>query len=171
MKKSFLLTFAFALIAMMGLAQTPVGGEAAPASGGAEDPNAPVFKWEEETHDFGQLPQGTPATTRYYFTNTGKTDLIVENVKPTCGCTTPNWSKENIAPGQRGFVEATYNAAAPGNFNKGITVISNATTPTKMLYLKGEVLKKEEVDFHENNMLSNPTNPAGEHNEHDGHNH
>ena len=75
MKKSFLLTFAFALFAVIGFSQSPislpVGGDAAPQIGGAEDPNAPVFKWEEETHDFGQVPQGTPATTRYYFSNVG----------------------------------------------------------------------------------------------------
>lgn len=169
MKKSILLTFAFALFVMMGFSQAPVPvtTEAAPAVAGAEDPNAPVFKWEEEAHEFGQIPQGTPVTTRYYFTNTGKSVLKIENVKPTCGCTTPTWSKEDIKPGERGFVEATYNAAAPGKFNKGITVISNANTPQKMLYLTGEVMKKEEVDFHDNGMLNNggtsPTAPAPQH--------
>ncbi len=160
MKKSLLLTLAIAFISFASYAQN----EAAPGTDGAVVEPGAEFKWEEETHDFGQIPQGTPATTRYYFTNVGKAPLVVENVKPTCGCTTPTWTKEEIKPGERGFVEATYNAAAPGSFNKGITVVSNTSTPTKMLYLKGEVLKKEEVDFHDNGMMQN-------HQPGDGHDH
>lgn len=114
-----------------------------PAGTPQTDPNAPAFKWEEEIHDFGKIPQGIPATTRYYFTNVGKTPLSITEAKPTCGCTTPDWTREPIAPGKRGYVEATYNAAGVGNFQKSVTVISNATPAPISLTLKGEVLPKE----------------------------
>jgi hypothetical protein len=102
------------------------------------------FKFEKETHDFGNIPQGTPATYTFTFENTGKTPLIITNASASCGCTTPDWSKEPIKPGKKGFVKATYNAAAPGPFTKSVTVMSNATNSTIILYLKGDVKPTEQ---------------------------
>lgn len=101
-----------------------------------------VMKFKEETHNFGKIPQGTPVTTEFEFTNTGNAPIILSEVKPTCGCTTPEYTKTPVAPGKKGVIKATFNAAASGPFNKGITVTSNAETATLMLYLKGEVEKK-----------------------------
>jgi archaellum component FlaG (FlaF/FlaG flagellin family) len=92
----------------------------------------------------GDIPQGTPATYTFTFENTGKTPLIITNASASCGCTTPDWSKEPIKPGKKGFVKATYNAAAPGPFTKSVTVMSNATNSTIILYLKGDVKPTEQ---------------------------
>ncbi len=109
----------------------------------ADEKKAEV-KFEKETHDFGSIPQGTPATYTFTFENTGKTPLIITNASASCGCTTPDWSKEPIKPGKKGFVKATYNAAAPGPFTKSVTVMSNATNSTIILYLKGDVKPTEQ---------------------------
>jgi hypothetical protein len=101
-------------------------------------------KFEKETHDFGSIPQGTPASYTFSFENTGKTPLIITNASASCGCTTPEWSKEPIKPGKKGFVKATYNAAAPGPFTKSVTVMSNGKTSTVILYLKGDVKPTEQ---------------------------
>lgn len=101
-----------------------------------------VMKFKEETHNFGKIPQGTPVTTEFVFTNTGNAPVVISEVKPTCGCTTPDWSKTPVLPGKQGFVKATFNAAAAGPFNKSITVTSNGETPTLTLFIKGEVEKK-----------------------------
>lgn len=112
---------------------------------------APAFKWISKTeHDFGKLPQGIPATTTFEFENTGKTALLLSNVKPSCGCTAPDYSKEPVAPGARGFIKATYNAASPGVFQKSLTVTSNAGDPI-ILTIKGDVEAKAN---------ENPTMPA-----------
>lgn len=103
------------------------------------DPNAPVFSWVEEVHDFGNIPMGIPVTHKFEFTNTGKSPLIISNVQKTCGCTVTDWSKEPILPGGKGFVTSEFNAARAGAFNKAITVQSNASTPNKKLYFKGTV--------------------------------
>lgn len=108
------------------------------------NPNAPEFAWVEEVHDFGNIPQGVPVTHKFEFSNNGKEPLIITNVQKTCGCTVTEWSKEPILPGQTGFVEAQFNAARAGAFNKAITVQSNANTPNKKLFFKGTVDKKEE---------------------------
>lgn len=107
----------------------------------AINPNAASFQWVSDTYDFGSIPQGIPAKARYEFTNTGKEPLIITDVQKTCGCTSTDWTKEPIAPGQKGFIMAEYNAANEGVFNKAITVMSNATTPSVKLYFKGTVIK------------------------------
>lgn len=109
------------------------------------NPNAPEFKWVEETHDFGTIPQSVPVTNKFYFENTGKEPLIVSNVQKTCGCTVTDWTKEPVMPGQKGFVAAEFNAAKEGPFTKAITVQSNAKTPNVKLYFKGTVQKAEQT--------------------------
>lgn len=101
------------------------------------------IKFDKETHDFGSIPQGVPATYEFVFKNTGKTPLIVTNAAASCGCTTPEWTKEPIKPGKTGTVKATYNAASPGPFTKSVTVVSNAKNSTVILYLKGDVKPAE----------------------------
>ena len=100
------------------------------------------FKFVEESHDFGDIPQGTPVTTQFSFTNTGKEPLIIKNCQASCGCTVPSWPKEPILPGKESNIQVTYNAAHAGQFTKSITITSNAKTPTKVIYIRGNVQAK-----------------------------
>lgn len=102
-----------------------------------------VFSWDNTTHDFGKVKQGTPVTHEFKFTNTGKTPLVITNVQASCGCTTPAWTKEPVMPGGQGFIKATYNAAAVGAFNKTVTVTANIETGFIQLTIKGEVQPAE----------------------------
>ena len=105
----------------------------------AQSKNAPVFKFENgTTHDFGTIPEGPEVTHYFEFTNTGKEPLIIQNVSASCGCTTPEWSHDPIAPGASKKITVGYNAAANGKFEKAITVFYNSGK-TKLLYIKGEV--------------------------------
>ncbi len=108
---------------------------------------APVFNFSIESHDFGTLPEGPKVTHEFSFTNDGKEPLIISNVKASCGCTTPNWPKEPVMPGEEAVITATYNTSKRiGPFNKSITITSNAYTPTKRLYIKGKVVKPAEFE-------------------------
>jgi hypothetical protein len=98
-----------------------------------------AFKEKDNTHDFGTIPQGTPVTYNFTFTNTSKVPLVLSSVQPSCGCTSPEWPKEAIAPGANSVIKVTYNAANAGPFTKNVTIVSNAATPTMILYIKGEV--------------------------------
>jgi D-alanyl-D-alanine carboxypeptidase len=103
----------------------------------------PEFLFETESHDFGTVPEGTQATYEFKFTNTGKEPLIISNVRASCGCTTPKWSNEPIAPGKTGTITASYNSSGrPGPFTKTITVESNAKTTPKVLTINGVVEAK-----------------------------
>lgn len=110
-----------------------------------ENKNQAEISFDKEIHDFGVIPQNQPVTYMYYFTNTGKEPLIVTNVTASCGCTTPEWSKEPIPPKKKGYIKATYNAAAAGPFSKNVTVLSNAKRNTVVLTLKGEVRNATEI--------------------------
>ncbi len=98
-----------------------------------------VFTWASTSHDFGKIKQGVPATYEFKFTNTGKSPLVITNVQASCGCTTPDWTKEPVMPGGQGFIKATYNAASPGAFNKTVTVTANIDAGFVQLTIKGEV--------------------------------
>ncbi len=131
--KKLILTAFIACVGFIANAQTT----AQPAA--PENPNQADIKFEKETHDFGTIPQGTPVTYQFSVKNTGKEPLIITSASASCGCTTPDWTREPIKPGKEGYVKATYNAASPGDFTKSVTVMSNAKKSTVILYLKGTV--------------------------------
>ncbi len=97
------------------------------------------FKFNEEKHDFGKIPSGTPVTTVFTYTNVGVEPLILTEVKPTCGCTIADYTKTPVKKGDTGKITITYNAAVVGPFTKTIVVTSNAKTPQKYLNISGEV--------------------------------
>jgi hypothetical protein len=101
--------------------------------------NPSELKWESETHDFGTLSQGKPATYEFTFTNTTKETILITTVRPSCGCTAANYTKTPIKPGEKGMVAATYNAASAGAFTKSITVSTSDSDLPKSLTIKGKV--------------------------------
>jgi len=108
----------------------------------AQDSEKAEFKFNEEKHDFGKIPQGTPVTTIFEFTNIGTEPLILTDVRPTCGCTIADYTKTPVKTGDKGMIKITYNAAFAAPFTKTIVVTSNAKTPTKNLIIVGEVVAK-----------------------------
>ena len=86
----------------------------------------PKISFENNTHSFGNFREADGKVThQFQFINTGGSDIIIQNVTASCGCTAPKWTQEPIPPGGKGFVAATFNPAGrPGPFRKYITVIS-----------------------------------------------
>jgi len=98
-----------------------------------------VLQIKEMEHDFGKIPQGKPVYYTFDIVNTGKTELKLDNVQASCGCTTPEWSKDPIAPGATAKIKVGYNAAAENYFEKYITITYG--TQSKQLKIKGTVWK------------------------------
>lgn len=90
--------------------------------------------------NFGKILQGRPVTHIFEIENLGTEPLRLENVQASCGCTTPEWSFDPIAPGTAGTIKVGYNAAAEGPFEKTVTVIYNGKQ-TKVLTISGQVYK------------------------------
>ncbi len=102
------------------------------------------IEFSEQSFNFGDIKEGDNAVHEFEFTNIGSEPLVISNVKASCGCTTPYWTKNPVAPGEKGKITASYNSKnRPGNFHKSITITSNAENePKKVVYIKG-VVKKE----------------------------
>jgi len=107
----------------------------------------PKLAFDKTQHDFGKVNEGDgPATYDFSFKNAGTTPLIIQNVSTTCGCTTPEWTREPIRPGATGFIKVSYDVKGrPGAIDKSITVHSNSQPPTINLRIIGEVVP---VDRH-----------------------
>lgn len=106
------------------------------------------IKFDTISHNFGKIKEdGGTVKYTYSFTNTGDDSLKLINVKPGCGCTTADWTKTAIAPGQKGFIIAEYNPKGrPGAFSKAIMVTSNAKNKAQeTLIISGEVLPREKT--------------------------
>src|SRR5687767_4751003 len=99
-----------------------------------------VLQMKETAFNFGTIPQGKPVYHFFEVTNTGKEPLKIDNVQTSCGCTTPEWSRDPIAPGATTMVKVGYNAAAEGNFEKSITILYNQSQ-AKHVKISGTVWK------------------------------
>jgi hypothetical protein len=106
-------------------------------------PQDDILQLKQTEHDFGQIAQGKPVYYNFTIINTGKEPLKLDNVSASCGCTTPEWSKEPIAPGASASIRVGYNAAAEGAFDKAIAITYN-TSQQKTLKIKGTVWKAPE---------------------------
>jgi hypothetical protein len=99
-----------------------------------------TLELKETEFDFGKIPQGKPVYHNFEIDNKGQTPLKLDNVVASCGCTTPEWSKEAIAPNGQSVIKVGYNAANEGHFEKTITITYN-NNQTKVMRIKGEVWK------------------------------
>lgn len=112
--------------------------------------------FEETIFDFGELKEdGGKKTHVFKFKNTGGQPVVLHNVKASCGCTSPEWTRHPIPPGGSGEVKAIFDPRnRPGNFNKTITVASNAQNGTVVLRITGKVLPKVKTmtDIYPRNM-------------------
>lgn len=101
---------------------------------------ASAVTWKSESIDLGEIPQNKPKSIDFEFKNTGKTTVIITDVKAACGCTATDYTKTPVKPGETAKVTATYNAANKGAFTKTVTVTTNAETTPKVLSFKGTVI-------------------------------
>lgn len=128
----------FGLITTAMSQSAPIKIEAGGAPG-----HMPAFEWNEITHNFGKIPQGTPTNYNFIFKNKGKSPLIISTVKGSCGCTITEYTKQPVLPGKTGVVTAIFDAEAPGAFNKSIRVTANVEGGSETLFIKGEVIKEK----------------------------
>ena len=109
-----------------------------------EAPATTSVEWGGEVHNFGLISQGDVVKHTFEFSNSGEAPLTISNVKPSCGCTTPSYSKKAIAPGEKGFVEVAFNSKGKmGMQNKSVVVYMNTDRGTTVLRFKGEIVSPD----------------------------
>ncbi len=109
--------------------------------------SAPLFAqggkitFDKTIHDFGDIQEGTIATYTFEFKNEGRRPLRLVNVRASCGCTTPEYSKEPVAPGETGFIKVAYDSnGRPGIIDRDVTVQTDGEPVFVTLQIKGAVL-------------------------------
>ena len=85
---------------------------------------ADVIRFDKKIHDFGDVLIAEGAVSCVFtFTNIGTQPIVVHNVISSCGCTTPEWTREPVRPGSTGTIQATFsNDQGPYPFDKTLTV-------------------------------------------------
>lgn len=105
-----------------------------------------VIEFAETKHEFGAIDQGEKVAHTFTFKNTGNEPLVLSNVKPSCGCTTPSWTKEPIAPGEMGSIDVEFDSKGKtGKQTKTVTVTANTEPAKTVLTFSGEVIKPEDA--------------------------
>jgi hypothetical protein len=103
----------------------------------------PVIEFDSKEFDFGTITEGEIIDGVFKISNTGKTDLLILNAQPSCGCTVPEWPKDPIKPGASAELKFSFNSnGRVGRQNKTITLQTNTENVTEMLRIKGAVTAK-----------------------------
>ncbi|PBQ31233.1 hypothetical protein CNR22_05455 [Sphingobacteriaceae bacterium] len=114
--------------------KVPVTGTEIPASVKTS------IKWKNTEIQLGEIPQNKPVTIEFEFMNDGGSPLLITNVQASCGCTSTNFVKTPVLPGESTKITAVFNAAAKGAFHKQVTVTTNAEDGPKSLSFAGTVI-------------------------------
>lgn len=142
MKKAFVLALSLACAGFGAQAQTaavkPANAQVKPAG--------PQIQFDEMKYDFGSAKQGEVVTHVFKFKNVGTQPLVISNIQVSCGCTTPEWTKDPVMPGKTGTITANFNTTGKmGMQNKVLTVESNSAAGNAMVSVVGEVKEASTV--------------------------
>ncbi len=99
-----------------------------------------VVKFTELTYDFGKIKQNVPVNHDFPFMNVSPNPIVIESAIASCGCTTPVKPEGAVPKGKDSKINAGFNAANPGPFNKTITVKVAGVDAPVQLRITGEVL-------------------------------
>ncbi|MBR4229091.1 MAG: DUF1573 domain-containing protein [Bacteroidales bacterium] len=153
MKKLALICL-FALMGTLASAQN-VEEKTVPANGAK-------IRFEEMEHQYGTIQRGGNGDCEFKFWNDGNEPLILQNVKASCGCTTPSYTQKPVMPGQSGVISVHYNTNNIGGFSKTVTVTSNAVdNPRVVLRIKGNVKADQAPQQPQSNSVAPATKTVG----------
>ncbi|WP_461533888.1 DUF1573 domain-containing protein [Sinomicrobium sp.] len=100
----------------------------------------PVVEFDKVEHDFGTIEKGKPVETVFKFTNTGEAPLVITDATSSCGCTIPEYPKnEPIAPGETGELLVKYNGSGQAAISKTVTIVTNTEKGNEQVRIKAYV--------------------------------
>lgn len=123
-----------------------------------KDFTGPVFDFESEVIDYGEIAANSDGNRVFKFKNVGKAPLIISQVKGSCGCTVPTKPEKPIMPGETGEIKVKYATNRIGPFSKTVTITSNAYEDTKVLRIKGRVLESGSDDLQKKKAIVSDSN-------------
>ncbi|WP_439487736.1 DUF1573 domain-containing protein [Algoriphagus sp.] len=119
---------------------TPVNAQATTA---ADPSTLGAFQFPEMEHDFGAINEGKVVEHIFKFTNNGQAPLVISNITASCGCTSPDWTKAPVKPGEEGFVKVVFDSNnKSGAQAPTVSIQANTNPNVTRLKLKGTVTPK-----------------------------
>ena len=115
-------------------------------SGTVEDQSGlkPEIRFEKTEHNLGRVLQGEKVGYNFNFTNDGGASLVIMDASASCGCTVPKYSKEPIAPGEKGSVEVVFDSSGRiGKQSKTVTLKTNGKVQVVYLTIKADIIRKD----------------------------
>ncbi len=118
----------------------------------AQERDAAILSLENNSFDFGRIREDKGKLSHTFtFSNTGNSTLVLNNVRSTCGCTVPKWSKEPVSPGEQGFLTVEFDPQnRNGVFHKTVQIQSTASNSNMFITITGNILppvKEEKLDY------------------------
>ena len=114
----------------------------------AEKPSdvKPMIQFEKTEFDFGKILQGEVVSYSFHFINAGTAPLIITSVDKSCGCTTGDFPRKPIDPGQGGEIKVTYDSKGHFGFQSRTVVVNANTVPSQTtLRVKAEVKTPDQL--------------------------
>jgi hypothetical protein len=99
----------------------------------------PEMMFRDTLHNFGKIWYQGEAIYEFTFKNTGKSPLVIEGVRSSCGCTVPEWGKAPVMPKGKGVIKVKYDTNKIGEFQKTVKIFSNAVNSPVTLLIMGVV--------------------------------
>lgn len=132
------------LLACSGQNGRDVSGSSSVSDSSQDASNQADISFDTLSHDFGTILEGEMVVCYFEYENSGTDDLLVSSVKAGCGCTTPNWDKEPLKPGEKSSLEVMFDARGrSGSQLKSVTVLSSSLTPSVSLTIKANVINNK----------------------------
>ncbi len=148
MKRAYFVTLILLFCAALGFSQTTLSPNTEQKTDPKTDPKASEITFTTLEHNFGKLKNGADCAYEFEFKNTGVNDLVLTNVRPTCGCTiAQGWQEIGpVKKGKSAKIKISYDSKRTGAFTKSITVTSNAKNDPISLTIKGDIDAPERQD-------------------------
>ena len=113
------------------------------AEGEVDSSLVPILEFEDRIFNFDTIYEGDIVEHQFKFRNIGQTSLVINNIRTSCGCTSPSWPKEPVEPGAESEILVKFNSAGKhGTQNKDITIYANTYPNTTVLKVYGVVESK-----------------------------
>ena len=102
--------------------------------------NVPVIQFEKTEHDYGKILQGEQVSYTFKFKNVGDAPLLITSIEKTCGCTSPEFTRTPVKPGDDGKITITYDSKGHKGFqNKRLIVKANTNPSESIIRIKAQV--------------------------------
>lgn len=117
----------------------------------AQNGEGAILSLESNSYDFGRIREDIGKLSHTFtFSNTGNSALVLNNVRSTCGCTVPKWSREPVLPGEQGSLTVEFDPRnRNGVFHKTVQIQSTASNSNMFITITGNILppvKEENLD-------------------------